>query len=94
MKPVVTCKRKFVVSSPVGLHLRSAALLAETASRFNCDITVHRMEKEANAKSLMSIIMLEAPSGAELIVTAEGPDAQEAMTAIHELLTAEFREQE
>jgi phosphotransferase system HPr (HPr) family protein len=56
MELSVTKKQKYVVSIPGGLHLRPAALLAETAIRFDSDITVRQNESAADAKSALSLI--------------------------------------
>jgi phosphocarrier protein len=92
VQTAIACSERFVVSTPVGLHLRPAAMLVKTAAQFDCDITVRRNGSSANAKSLMSIIMLEAVFGTEVIVATEGRDAEEAMAAIADLFAGGFGE--
>ncbi|WP_142847921.1 phosphoenolpyruvate--protein phosphotransferase [Telmatospirillum sp. J64-1] len=68
--------------SPHGLHARPATLLAETAKRFQSEITLSHDGKTANAKSLVSLLRLGAGGGAQLVVAADGPDAEAALKAI------------
>ena len=75
-----------------GLHARPAAELVKTASRFQSDITMVRDDLEVNGKSIMGVMMLAAECGAELLVRAEGPDAEQAVTAIVELVSNKFGE--
>ncbi|MBX6331286.1 MAG: HPr family phosphocarrier protein [Gemmatimonadaceae bacterium] len=75
-----------------GLHARPAAELVKTASRFQSDITMVRDDLEVNGKSIMGVMMLAAECGAELLVRAEGPDAEQAVTAIVELVSSKFGE--
>jgi phosphocarrier protein HPr len=75
-----------------GLHARPAAELVKTASRFQADITMVRDDLEVNGKSIMGVMMLAAECGAELLVRAEGPDAEQAVTAIVELVSNKFGE--
>jgi phosphocarrier protein NPr len=88
-----TIKRQFAVTSPVGLHLRPAVMLSQTADRFDSTISVYRKDTMADAKSALSMIMLDASFGEAVTVIAQGHDAVPAMTAIEELFQAGFHEQ-
>jgi phosphotransferase system HPr (HPr) family protein len=88
-----TIERQFVVTSPVGLHLRPAVMLSQTADRFDSTICVCRKDTKADAKSALSMILLEANFGEAVTVITQGHDAVPAMTAIEELFQAGFGEQ-
>ena len=75
-----------------GLHARPAAEIVKTASRFQSDITMIRDELEVNGKSIMGVMMLAAEYGATLTVRADGPDADEAVSAIADLVARKFGE--
>lgn len=75
-----------------GLHARPAAELVKIASRFQCEITMVRDELEVNGKSIMGVMMLAAECGAELIIRAEGPDADQAVRALADLVAMKFGE--
>ncbi len=80
-----TVKQRFVISEIEGLHLRPASLLAKTADGFDSAITVSCNGFKAEAKSALSIILLEAAYGNEITVVARGRDAANAIAAISEL---------
>jgi phosphotransferase system HPr (HPr) family protein len=88
-----TIERQLVITSPVGLHLRPAVMLSQTADRFNSAISVCRKGTQADAKSALSMILLDAGFGDAVTVIAQGDDAAPAMTAIEELFQAGFHEQ-
>jgi phosphocarrier protein len=75
-----------------GLHARPAAEIVKVASKFQSDITMVRDELEVNGKSIMGVMMLAAEYGAELLVRANGPDADKAVDAIATLIAQKFGE--
>ena len=75
-----------------GLHARPATLFVQAASEFGSDITVTHGEREANAKSIMSVLTLGASQGAVITVRAEGEDAEEALAALGRLVAGNFGE--
>jgi len=82
-------KKKLVVKNKQGLHARPAALFVQVANKFDSRITV-KYEKEAvNGKSIMGILMLGAEKGSEIIIEAEGQDAQEAILELEKILSNE-----
>lgn len=76
----------------VGLHARPAALFVQTAQKFQSDIQVHFNGRSVNAKSLLGVLGLGANSGAEITITAEGEDADEALSALKALVEDNFGE--
>ncbi len=80
------------IQNQVGLHARPAALFVQTAKRFACDIHVLHGERQANAKSILSVLTLGANQGATVTVRAEGADAEEALTALAALVEGNFGE--
>ena len=75
-----------------GLHARPAAELVKTAAKFKSEITIVRDDLEVNGKSIMGVMMLAAELGASLTIRANGPDAQQAVDAIAELIAQKFGE--
>jgi len=66
----------------VDLHARPAADFVRTAMGFAADVTVSAGEREASAKSLLSVLALGAKAGSELRLTAVGDDATAALDAL------------
>jgi len=89
---VTAAERTVRIMNVNGLHARPAAEVVKVASRFKSDITMVRDDLEVNAKSIMGVMMLAAEFGAELIVRASGPDAEEAVAAIAALIANKFGE--
>lgn len=71
-----------VVEGAHGLHARPATTLVDLAKPFNAEIRIRNGAKAGNAKSLISLLNLGAGSGAELYVSADGPQAAEALAAL------------
>ena len=85
-------ERSIVVVNRVGVHARPASKIAQAASRFAAEIAIKNGQHEANAKSIMGLLGLAAGCGTELVLYAEGPDAEAALDAIEELFVSGFGE--
>ena len=72
----------------VALHARPAALFVRTAMRYRSRIVVEANDREADAKSILSVLGLGATAGTVLHVSAEGDDAGEALEALAACLAA------
>jgi phosphotransferase system HPr (HPr) family protein len=74
------------VDGPAGLHARPAAALAETAARFRSVIRVRHGEREVDAKSVLLLLTLDVRQGDSIEISADGPDAQDAVDALSALV--------
>lgn len=85
----------FEISNKLGMHACPASLFVQTASAYACEIRVENMQTSAVAdgKSMMGMLMLSAVCGIKLKVTAEGPDAEEALPKLGELFKRGFDEE-
>jgi phosphotransferase system HPr (HPr) family protein len=82
---------KVVVRNKHGLHARPSSVLAQAAIGFpDTAIRLKKGALEVDAKSIMELILLEAHFGTELLLTAEGPRAQEAVDLILGLFERQF----
>lgn len=80
------------IKNELGLHARAASALANLASKFRCEVSILKDGVEVNGKSIMGILMLAAPKGSVIKVSAVGDDAIEALKAIEELVKGRFDE--
>lgn len=83
-----------LISNKLGLHARASSKLVELAMQFDAEICLERSGRCANAKSLMSVMMLAANKGSNIIISANGSDEDEAMRQILELFANKFGEPE
>jgi len=84
--------RKFIIKNRLGLHARAAAQLVQTANQFAAEVTLLKEDIEVNGKSIMGILLLAAPKGTEVDVVVDGPDEDQAMTVLADLIEDGFGE--
>ncbi|WP_213816464.1 dihydroxyacetone kinase phosphoryl donor subunit DhaM [Glaciihabitans sp. dw_435] len=77
-----------VLRNPEGLHARPAAEFVRLASTFDARVVINGVD----AKSLLRIMSLGLGSGATVEVTATGPQASEAVSALTALVNSGFGE--
>jgi len=87
-------EKTFLIINKLGLHARASAKFVTTASQFESDISVSRNGRAVNGKSIMGMMMLAASKGTEIIVSAEGDDAEQALKEIEDLIQSYFGEGE
>jgi phosphocarrier protein HPr len=86
-------KRTVKIANKLGLHARPSALLVSVAAKFQAEVFITRDDLRINAKSIMGVMMLAAEKGAELLVEADGPDAEAAVNAVVEIIQSGFGEE-
>jgi phosphotransferase system HPr (HPr) family protein len=87
-------ERRVVITNRLGLHARAAALLVRTANTYRSVVRLERVDgtATADAKSILSVLMLAASRGTELLTIADGADEEEAMNALCGLFANGFGE--
>jgi phosphotransferase system HPr (HPr) family protein len=91
-----TASKDIIVTNSMGLHARPAMQFVDLANTFQSSITVKKAGAEpveADGKSVMQMIVLEATKGTPLRIEAEGEDAQEAVKKLAELFESGFGEE-
>ena len=86
-------RAKAIIQNKRGLHARASAKIVEGSARFQSEIHIIKDGQAVNGRSIMGLMMLAASIGSTVMVTAEGPDAQEALTAMLALIEAKFGEE-
>jgi phosphocarrier protein HPr len=82
-----------IIKNKRGLHARASAKIVEASARFKSEIEIVKDGNAVNGRSIMGLMMLAASIGSEVEITAEGPDAAEALTAMLALVEAKFGEE-
>lgn len=86
-------RQEAVVRNELGLHLRSAGNFVRTAARYKSQIRVATPGMPpVDGKSILGLVTLGAAPGTTLVISAEGPDEQEAVRALIELVEVHFGE--
>ena len=80
------------VLNKLGLHARAAAKLVFIANKFVSDITLVKDDKQADARSIMKILMLSASKGSMIRIIIDGADQNEAMASLEGLFQNKFDE--
>ena len=70
------------VIDPSGLHARPAARFVQAASRFSSTIVIRHDGREADAKSLIALLGMTIRPSSEIVLAADGPDADDAIAAL------------
>lgn len=78
-----------VVTNPLGVHARPAAMIAQRCVNFKSSVTISCNGKTANGSNVLQILALRAKKGDALTITAEGFDEEQVIAAISELLEQE-----
>ena len=86
-------QKNFRIKNKLGLHARPAALLAQTAAKFESKVSIIKDGQEVDGDSILGIMMLAAESGSEIIVIVNGKDEKEAIKKIEELFKRKFDEE-
>jgi len=90
---LIKVEKKVKVINKLGVHARPAALFVQTANQFESDIWVKKGKQKVNGKSIMGLMMLAAGPGSQIILTAEGKDAEAAVEALERLFLNKFGEE-
>ena len=62
-----------------GLHARPAKVFARAAASQPCDVMVIKGDREANAKSVLSVLTLDCLAGDEITIRTDGDGAEQAL---------------
>lgn len=85
-------ERQVEIVNPLGFHARPAAEFVRLAASFRSDLWLEKDGVEVNAKSIMGVLMLAAEKGSQLMIRAKGDDADDALTALGDLIAGGFEE--
>jgi len=81
--------RTVPLRNATGLHARPARVFAKAAAAFTSEVTVAKSGGDAdpvNAKSVLSVLTLDCHEGDEIVIVAEGEDADTALDRLAQLV--------
>jgi len=91
--PAGAVSKELLIINKRGLHARASAKFVQTVERFTSEVWVTRGSETVGGRSIMGLMMLAAAPGTTIRVSALGPDADAAITAITELVESKFNEE-
>ena len=91
--PAGAISRELLIINKRGLHARASAKFVQTVERFNAEVWVTRGGETVGGTSIMGLMMLSAAPGPTIVVSAIGPEAETAITAISALVESKFNEE-
>ena len=86
------CVKEVLVQNQVGLHARPATLFIQKANEYKSSIWVEKEERRVNAKSLLGVLSLGIVGGTSIRIIADGPDEEEAVENLVDLVKSGFAE--
>ena len=89
----MTARRTVEIVNERGLHARASAKFVKLAGSFDAEIQVARDGQSVDARSIMGLMMLAAGIGSSVEISAEGPEAEQALEALCELVANRFDEE-
>ena len=84
--------KKLKILNKLGLHARAAAKVVSTANEFETDIVLVKDGKNADARSIMKLLMLSASQGSYISIEVDGVDQKDAMKSMVTLFDNKFDE--
>lgn len=89
----MTARRIVEIVNERGLHARASAKFVKLAGSFDAEIQVARDGQSVDARSIMGLMMLAAGIGSSVEISAEGPEAEQALDALCDLIANRFDEE-
>ena len=74
--------KEYTIKNKVGLHARPASLFVKKAGEFKSDIVIEANSKSADGKSILSLMTMGAGQGTAIMISADGEDEQQAVSAL------------
>lgn len=92
MGGIIVKEQTFTITDDTGIHARPATLLVNKAGQYESHVEMHYNGKAVNLKSIMGVMSLGVPKGAEIKVTVEGSDEDQAIEGISSAIREQLGE--
>ncbi len=86
-------ERQLVIKNRLGLHARAAAKMVQLSNEFASNLIIRFDGQEIDGKSILNILTLACPLGSDILLQAEGPDAEKLLEAMERLINDKFGEE-
>lgn len=82
-----------MIKNRLGLHARAAAKMVQLSNEFSSNLVIRFDNQEIDGKSILNILTLACPVGSEIVLRAEGSDAEKLLEAMQRLIDDKFGEE-
>ncbi|MGE7687359.1 phosphocarrier protein HPr [Peribacillus simplex] len=82
-------EKTYTITSQAGIHARPATLLVGTVSPFTSEVFIEYKDKQVNLKSIMGVMSLGIPEGAQVKIMAKGDDEEQVLKSIDKVMQTE-----
>jgi phosphocarrier protein HPr len=86
-------ERHLVIKNRLGLHARAAAKMVQLSNEFSSNLVIRFDNQEIDGKSILNILTLACPVGSQIVLRAEGSDAEKLLEAMQRLIDDKFGEE-
>lgn len=83
-------EKTLIVENQNGIHARPSAAIVNCVGQYDCEVKIETSEGEADAKSIMEILMLKITMGEKVKLIASGPDEEKVLDALEALFKDHF----
>ncbi len=87
-------EKSILITNKLGLHARAATKLAQLSQNFDAEVTLSLDGNQADANSIMGLMLLAGGQGKTVLVATQGKDAQQALDSVCQLFSNKFDEGE
>ncbi|GLX77932.1 phosphate ABC transporter permease [Thalassotalea insulae] len=87
-------QQSLTISNKLGLHARAATKLAQLSQKFDAKVIIELDNNQAEATSIMGLMLLAGGQGKTVTIITEGQDAEQALADVCQLFTDKFDEGE
>jgi phosphocarrier protein HPr len=88
-------ERRVVIGSKVGLHARPAAMFVQAAAKQPVKVTIAKTGGDpVDARSILSVLALDARGGDEVVLAADGDGADQALDELAALVARDLDSEE
>ncbi|MDX6020599.1 PTS phosphocarrier protein NPr [Scandinavium sp. V105_16] len=89
----MSVKHTVEITNKLGMHARPAMKLFELVQNYDAEVWLRNDEgTEAEASSVIALLMLDSAKGRQIEIEASGPQEEEALAAVIALFNAGFDE--
>ncbi len=85
-------KQAITIQNKLGLHARAAMKFSDLATKFRASVSLTKDDRCIDAKSIMEVMVIGASIGTEVILQADGPDEQNAIDQLCQMINDKFGE--